>query len=354
MSLPAAPKKRRLPFGFLALGLGCLLAFALELSLGSVRIPLAEVVKALAGVDGADPCWEQIVRLFRLPRALTAILAGAALGVSGLEAQTFFRNPLADPFVLGISSGASLGVAVVMMAAGFLGATTLGALGIGGNLSVVAAAAVGATAVFSVVMLVAKRVRDNMTLLILGLLFGYAAGAVVGILTQFADKDQTRGFILWTFGSFGGVTWSQMPYLATACAAGLLCALALCKSLNAMLLGQDYARSMGMSVKRVRFGVVASSSLLAGTVTAYCGPIAFVGIAVPHLARLLFKTSDHRTLIPATALSGALVAMLADLVAQMPGLGVTLPLNAVTCLLGAPLVIALILKRQRMMETFAS
>ncbi len=342
---------RTAPFVWGAMFLAMAAAFALELSLGSVWIPLKTVVSILLGrVDAAED-WRQIVLLFRLPRALTAMLAGAALGMAGLKMQTLFRNPLADPFVLGISSGASLGVALVVMAAGGLKwSIFLEQAGLAGNVSLVLSAILGATAVLGIVLGVARRVESNLTLLIIGLMFGYITGAAVQVLMQFALEYQMRSYIAWTFGSFGSVTWGQMGVFAPAVVCGLVVAWVLIKPLDALLLGDGYARSMGVNVRLVRSWIIGGASVLAGAVTAYCGPIGFLGIAVPHLGRILLKTSDHRRLVPAVMILGATLALLADLISQAPGTQTALPLNAVTALIGAPVVVGVILRRRHMME----
>ena len=326
-------------------------AFLLELSLGSVLIPLKAVAAILMGEENVSESWRNIILLFRLPRALTAMLAGAALSIAGLKMQTLFRNPLADPFVLGISAGANLGVALVIMAAGGLEWNILvEKTGVTGNVSLIAAATAGAAIVLMIVLGIAGKVQSNLTLLIVGLMFGYISTSLVHILMQFAREHQMQSYIVWTFGSFGSVTWKQMSVFAPTVLAGLGLAWTMAKTLNAFLLGEGYARSMGVNVRQARFWIVFGSSLSAGTVTAYCGPIGFLGIAVPHLCRLLLKTSDHHVLIPATILLGATLAAVADLISQMPGTGTTLPLNAVTALIGAPVVVVMILRRRHVME----
>lgn len=328
------------------------MAFALELSLGSVLMPVKTVAAVLLGNEDIPEGLRKIVLLFRLPRAVTAMLAGAALSVSGLKMQTLFRNPLADPFVLGISAGASLGVALVVMAVGGLGERLLFEKGgAAGSLSLILAATLGALAVMIVILGIAGKVENNLTLLIIGLMFGYISGSLVQVLMQFTYEHQMQSYIAWTFGSFGGVTWRQMTAFAPTVAAGLALAWILAKPLNAFLLGEGYARSMGVNVQRVRFWIVLGSSLLAGTVTAYCGPIGFLGIAVPHLSRLMLRTSDHRVLIPAVILVGATLALIADLISQVPGARIALPLNAVTALIGAPVVVGMILRRRHVMES---
>ncbi|MDG4596391.1 MAG: iron ABC transporter permease [Candidatus Contendobacter sp.] len=328
-------------------------AFLLNLALGSVRIPLSDVAAVLTGGEASKASWAYIVLEFRLPKALTAVLAGAALAVSGLQMQTLFRNPLADPYILGINAGASLGVALVVLATG---AATgfLSNVGLLGDLSLIAAAIAGAGLVTGLVIVAARWLRHAMTLLILGLMLGYATGAVVSILIYFSVPEQIQAYISWTFGSFGGVTGRQLAILAPVIGGGLLLAGLLTKPLNALLLGEAYARSMGVNVRRVRFWLIAGTSVLAGAVTAFCGPIAFLGVAIPHLCRALLRTSDHRVLAPATMLMGGLAALLADLVAGVPGSRSVLPLNAVTALLGAPVVVWIVLRRDGPRSDFAT
>jgi iron complex transport system permease protein len=320
-------------------------AFLLSLVFGSVRIPPDQVLTILVGGEPLRATWVTIINDFRLPKALTATLAGAALGVSGLQMQTLFRNPLADPFVLGVSSGASLGVALVVLSVGAANTALLAVAGLLGNLSLVVAACLGAGAVLMLVLALAQRVQSSVTLLILGLMIGYLTSAIVSLLLYFSIAERIQAYIAWSFGSFGGVTWSQMRVLAPVVLGGLLLAFILTKALNALLLGEAYARSMGLNIRRARMAIVADSAILAGAVTAFCGPIAFLGIAVPHLCRALLRSADHRVLVPACALLGATVALLADLVAQAPGASVVLPLNAITALIGAPVVVWIILRR---------
>ncbi|MGO9566143.1 MAG: iron chelate uptake ABC transporter family permease subunit [Desulfomonilaceae bacterium] len=327
-------------------------AFVLELSLGSVLMPVKTVAAILLGHKNVPEGWREIVLLFRLPRAVTAMLAGAALSISGLKMQTLFRNPLADPFVLGISAGANLGVALVIMAAGGLELNILvEKTGVTGNVSLILAATLGAVVVLALVLGIAGKVESNVTLLIIGLMFGYISGSLVQILMQFTREHQMQSYIVWTFGSFGSVTWRQMTAFAPTVITGLALAWILAKPLNAFLLGEGYARSMGVNVRNARILIVFGSSLLAGTVTAYCGPIGFLGIAVPHLCRLLLRTSDHHVLVPAAILLGAALALVADLISQVPGTKIVLPLNAVTALIGAPVVVGMILRRRHVMES---
>ena len=335
--------KKYLIFSILLLCL--ILAFLLDLGFGAVNIPIHEVMNILLGQEAEKTTWTNIILKFRLPKALTATLAGAALGVSGLQMQTLFKNPLAGPFVLGISSGASLGVALVLLTASVTVPTLLTDLGIIGDFSLVIAASFGAASVLGLMLVVSRRVQDTMTLLILGLLFGYATSAMVSILLQFSSQERIQSYIMWTFGSFTGVTWQQLAILTPVICVGLLIAVLQSKSLNALLLGESYARSLGLTVQKTRFSVISSASILAGAITAFCGPIAFLGVAIPHLCRSLFNTSDHRILIPSVIIMGAILALFADLVAQILINQMVLPLNAITALIGTPVVTWVILQR---------
>jgi iron complex transport system permease protein len=321
------------------------LAFLLDLGFGAVNIPIHEVMNILLGQEAEKTTWTNIILKFRLPKALTATLAGAALGVSGLQMQTLFKNPLAGPFVLGISSGASLGVALVLLTASLTVPTLLTDLGMIGDFSLVIAASFGAASVLGLMLVVSRRVQDTMTLLILGLLFGYATSAMVSILLQFSSQERIQSYIMWTFGSFTGVTWQQLAILTPVICVGLLIAVLQSKSLNALLLGESYARSLGLTVQKTRFSVISSASILAGAITAFCGPIAFLGVAIPHLCRSLFNTSDHRILIPSVIIMGAILALFADLVSQILINQMVLPLNAITALIGTPVVTWVILQR---------
>ncbi|MEH2011295.1 iron ABC transporter permease [Nostoc sp.] len=330
---------------FSSLLIGLIFAFLLDLALGSVDIPINEVVKILLGQEPEKATWANIILKFRLPKALTATLAGAALGVSGLQMQTLFKNPLAGPFVLGISSGASLGVALVMLTASATTPTLLANLGYLGDFGLVIAASLGAASVLGMMLVVSRRVQDTMTLLILGLLFGYATSAIVSILLQFSSKERIQSYIMWTFGSFAGVTWRQLVVLTPVIVLSLFLAVLQSKSLNALLLGESYARSLGLTVQKTRFSIITSASILAGGITAFCGPIAFLGVAIPHLCRSLFNTSDHRILIPSVIIMGAILALIADLFSQLWVSQMVLPLNAVTALIGTPVVTWVILRR---------
>ncbi len=331
----------------------CLLFIAtMRLLLGTIHTSPGVVWQALTNDPALDSGMRTIIRDFRLPRVVTAILAGAALGVAGLSMQTLFRNPLADPYVLGISSGATFGVAVLILAGsiGFIARAI--PLSANSGASPVLAAALGAAGVFLVILAVSRAITNNMTLLILGMLTGYTTSGLVAILLHLSGPDEIHRFVTWMLGDFSSVNWQRMPYFSTAIAVGLIVTFLIAKPLNAQLLGENYARSMGVNVSLTRFAVIISASLLAGAVTAYCGPIGFLGIAIPHLARALFKTSDHRVLVPVVVLLGACLACLADLIAELPGLSQTLPLNAVTSIIGAPVVIIVIVRRRHLGGAF--
>ena len=321
--------------------------FLLSLALGSTSIPLRGVVRALIGTS-SDRGVVAVVNTIRLPRSVTAMLAGASLGIAGLQMQTLFRNPLADPFALGISSGASLGVALVVLGSGYGPATAFGtAMGMRGDALVTAAAIAGAAAVLGLVLIVSSRVPNPTTVLILGLMFGYAVSAVVTVLVGASQPERLQQWAQWGFGSFSGVTWQRLRLFAPLTLAGVLIASTTTKQLNALLLGENYARSMGLPVKYARLLTMAGASVLGAVVTAFCGPISFLGIAVPHLCRGLFGTSDHRVLVPAVVLMGGALALLAQILSLLPGSAGVLPLNAVTSLLGAPVVVAVLLRARR-------
>jgi iron complex transport system permease protein len=328
----------------------------LDMSLGSVNIPIRAILTILTGGQPENAAWRTIVLIFRLPKSLTAAFAGAALAVSGLLMQTLFRNPLAGPSVLGISSGASLGVAIVVLSvtAGWASADFLDGLGLLGELGIVLAASLGSICVLFLILAVSRKVRSVMTLLIVGLLFGYATSALVSILIHFSIAERIQAYITWTFGSFTATTWTKLRIFIPVVSVGLLGTLFAQKSLNALLLGEAYGRSMGVNVKRIRYVIILITAILSGTVTAFCGPIAFLGVAVPHLCRSFFNTSDHRVLLPTVMCVGAIVALAADLVSHVPGSQIVLPLNAVTSLIGTPVIAWVILRKRNMDETFAT
>lgn len=331
-------RSHRVGLALLGLVLLFFVAFASNLALGSAFIPPHEILGILLGHAPSELSWQTILWQFRWPRAVTATLAGAALAVGGLQMQTLFRNPLAGPFVLGIDAGASLGVALVLLAGGAAG-TVLGDLG------TAIAASLGAGVVLGLVAIAARYVTSTAVLLILGLMFGNATLSVASILLQFSSAERAQSYLLWTFGSFGNTTLEQLPLFAGAIAIALVLALLGAKPLNALLLGETYARSLGLDLGRARWQILASTALLAGTVTAFCGPVAFLGVAVPHLCRGYLKLADHRYLLPGTALTGATLALCANLVAQLPGSQFSLPLNAVLALIGAPVVAWVVLQR---------
>lgn len=321
----------------------CLLLFVANLVSGSVLIPIKEVVGRFFGLEFSKHSWETIVTGYRLPKAFTAILAGIGLSLSGLQMQTFFRNPLAGPFVLGISSGAGLGVAILVMAGSAFGWSLYsGGFGVW---AIVLSATSGSVLVLLLMSLTAWKVKDSMTLLIVGLMFGSAVSALISVLSYFSGAEQLKMFTIWSMGSLGSTQPDQLIAFLVAVLLGLIPLLINLKSFNAMLLGEAYAESMGINIHRLRWAMIVSTGILAGSVTAFCGPIAFIGIAVPHMARLVFKTGDHRILFPASALIGAAVLLACDSISQLPGSAQTLPINAVTSLVGAPMVVWLILRR---------
>ena len=330
----------------IALGAALCAAFVLSLALGSSAIPISRVIDVVAG--SGTPAERAIVVAVRLPRTVTAMLAGAALGIAGLQMQTLFRNPLADPFALGVSSGASLGVAVVVLGAGSTAADMFGsATGLAGDALITGAAIAGAAAVVTLVLAVSSRVGDATAVLILGLMFGYAVSAGVTVLVGASAPERLQQWAQWGLGSFAGVTWDRLRLFAPVTAIGLGVAALTPKQLNALLLGDRYARSMGLAVGRARVLTMAGASVLAAVVTAFCGPISFIGMAVPHLCRGLLGTADHRVAIPAVVLMGAVVALAAQIVSVLPGGGTVLPLNAVTALVGAPTVVVILLRRRQ-------
>lgn len=319
----------------------------MNISLGSITIPLKEVYASLTGGQASKSTWEYIIINYRLPKAITAVLVGMGLSISGLLMQTLFRNPLAGPYVLGLSSGASLGVAFVILGAGFLpsflSAVLLSSYGI------VIASTLGSSIVLLAVLMVSQRLRDTMTILIVGLMFGSFTSAVVGVLTYFSSAEQLQKFTFWSMGSLGNLSWSSLLILIVCVVIGLLLSLFSVKPLNALLLGENYAQSLGLNFKRTRLIIIFATSILSGSITAYAGPIAFIGLAVPHIAKLLFQTSNHSVLYWSTLLLGASIMLICDTVSQMPGIEVTLPINAITSLLGAPVVIWLIVSKRKMM-----
>jgi iron complex transport system permease protein len=324
--------------------------FVLNLLLGTVRIPFGDVLSILlsppvTGEAGVASIFSNIIWSSRVPQALTALMAGAGLAVSGLQMQTVFRNPLAGPSVLGISNGASLGVALVVLMSGSLGGVALSRLGYLGDVAMSMAAIVGSLAVMGLIMWVAQRVQSGVTLLIIGVMIGYLANAIIGVLKFFSNEEDIKAYVVWGLGSFARVSGDQMILFVVLMAILLPLSMLLVKTMNLLLLGDAYARNLGLNIQRARSLVILSSGVLVAIITAYCGPIMFIGLAVPHLARTLFRTSDHRILMPATLLSGGALALLCNLIARMPGFEGALPVNSVTALVGAPVIAAVLFRR---------
>ena len=331
---------------FLLLTSILLITFLASISLGTVSIPLKDVIISLFGGEPIKSAWKFIVLEYRLPKAITAMLSGGGLAVSGLLMQTLFRNPLAGPFVLGLSSGASLGVALLILGAGIFGASFGGFLL--GSWSLVIASAFGSFLVLLAVLSVTFKVKDTMTILIIGLMFGSVTAAVVSVLSYFSNAEQLQQFVFWSFGTLGNVSWDGILILVCCIAIGLLISMFTIKALNALLLGENYAKSMGINLKLATFWIIIATSLLAGSITAFTGPIAFVGLAVPHLTRQYINSSNHMVLLPAVFMSGAVLMLICDTVAQLPFSELTLPINAITSLIGAPVVIWLLVRKRKL------
>ncbi len=331
---------------FTTLIIALLFATFLNIGSGSVSIPFSATLKALFGGEIGTISWKYIILNYRLPKAITAILVGGGLAVSGLLMQTLFRNPLAGPFVLGISSGASLGAALLLMGGSLV--SGFAAFELVNDVSLAIASSIGSFLVLAVVMLVANKVKDTMALLIIGLMFGSITGAIVSVLAYFSDAEQLQRFIFWSYGSVGNLSWSQLVVLSTIVLMGLLLSIFSLKNLNAFLLGENYAKSLGVDLKKSRMMIIVATGLLAGGVTAFAGPIAFIGLAVPHLTRQLFQTMDHRVLLPAVFLYGAILMLLCDTIAQLPTSANVLPINAITSIIGAPVVIWLLVRKRKM------
>ncbi|MGJ3234061.1 iron chelate uptake ABC transporter family permease subunit [Marivirga sp.] len=338
--------KKRSKYQSIALLIPLLLVlFILSISLGSVYIPFTDIMDVLMGSANQDNAHYHIIFSYRLPKALTVVFAGAALGFSGLQMQTLFRNPLAGPFVLGISSGASLGVALLVL----LG---IGVSGTFAYWGMAIASIIGSSIVLLLVVLVSIRLKDSMSLLLVGLMFGAFTSAIVSIMQYFSTADDIQNFLFWTFGATGNLSWEELRIFIPVIIVGIILGYWQAKPLNALLMGENYAHSMGLRIQFVRLFLVISTSIMAGIVTAFCGPIAFLGLAVPHISRILFKTSNHFILIPATLLLGACLLLICDLIAQVPNYDLILPINAVTSLFGAPVVIWLILRRRNISKNF--
>lgn len=326
------------------------LGFILSISIGSVNIPFTHVWNYFWG-SSENQIWDNIIQNFRIPKAITSILAGSALAISGLQMQTLFRNPLAGPFILGISSGAGLGVALVI----FLGVWMGGFIemtGVGRSWLLVGASGFGSFIVLSVVLIASFRIRSGISLLIIGLMFGSAVSALVSILQYFSQAENIQAYVIWTFGSLGSLSWGELYVMLPVILTSLLMSFLLSKPLNALLLGENYAESLGLNLRQARMLIIINTSLLAGTVTAFCGPIAFIGLAVPHIARMLFNTGNHLLLTPLVILLGGILLLFFDIIAQLPGMDETLPINAITSLFGAPFVIWLILRKSNLNYRF--
>lgn len=330
------------------LSISGLILFIADLSLGNVYIPFSEILTGLFGGQIENDISSNIFYYFRLPRAISAVLVGVGLAISGLQMQTLFRNPLAGPFVLGISSGASLGVAILVLASYSLG----GMFGVASGWATVLAASLGAAAVFFIILLVSFRIKDTMGLLIIGIMMASITGSIVGILQYFSSAEQIQVFLIWTFGSLGGVDWDELQIFIPVIVVGTVGSFLMAKPLNAFVLGDNYARSLGLNVTKGRLLVIISTCLLAGSVTAFGGPIAFIGLAVPHVTRMVFPTGDHRKLIPLVAIMGAVFLLICDLISQLPGRAEVLPINIVTSMVGAPVVIWIILKKRNIRTAF--
>ena len=317
-----------------------------NLTLGSVDIPVKDVIYILTGKGSSNETWQYIILQYRLPKALTAILVGSGLGISGLLMQTLFKNPLAGPYVLGISSGASLGVALVILGSGFFG-VTISAMLIS-KWSIVIASSLGSFIVLLAVLIVSTRVRDTMAILIIGLMFGSITAAVVSVLSYFATANQLQQYIFWGFGSLGNLSWYELLIFFSIYSIGILLSVFSLKALNTLLLGENYAQSLGLNIKFSRFLIIIATSLLAGSITAFAGPIAFIGLAIPHITRQLFNTSNHKVLLPSIFVLGAIIMLICDSIAQLPTSDYTLPINAITSLIGAPIIIWLLVRQRKM------
>ncbi len=330
----------------LVLAVLTVILFVLNLVKGSIDIPLVDVVRIIMGdAEGVKPSWQYIVMESRLPQALTAMLCGAALAVSGLMLQTAFRNPLAGPSIFGINSGAGLGVALVMLLLG--GSLSVGSLQLSGFVAVLLAAFIGAMAVMALIFFFSTLVRNNIMLLIIGIMIGYISNSAISLLNFFATDEGVKSYMVWGMGSFSGVSLSHMPVFAGVTALGLFGSLLLMKSLNALTLGDRYAENLGVNILRVRNWLLFVTGVLTAITTAFCGPVAFIGLAVPHIARLLLTTDNHRWLMPATMLCGAVVALLCNVICVLPGESGVIPLNAVTPIIGAPVIIYVIIRERR-------
>ncbi|WP_299053320.1 iron ABC transporter permease [uncultured Polaribacter sp.] len=338
-------KQKKYTKHFIILSVLLVFLFVINISLGSVSIPFKDIFNTLLGGVPCKESWETIILNFRLPKAITAVLVGSGLSICGLLMQTLFRNPLAGPFVLGISSGASLGVAILI-----LGTTIFGGFlsnSSAASFSLPIAASLGAFLVLSAVIIAANKVRNTMSILIIGLMFGSLTAAIISVLAYFSEAAQIQQYLFWSFGSLGNLTWNEIGVFAIIYSIGIIGSIAVTKPLNSFLLGENYAKSLGINVKKSRNIILIITSILTGVITAFSGPIAFIGLAIPHVARMLFSSANHKILLPATALIGAIAMLICDMIAQLPTSEFTLPINAITSLLGAPVVIWLLVRKKR-------
>jgi iron complex transport system permease protein len=331
-------------FGFSGL---LLIVVFLNVSLGSVKIPFEELLSALFTGKTSKETWTYIILEYRLPKAFTAIMVGSGLGISGLLMQTFFRNPLAGPYVLGLSSGAGLGVALLLMGSSLLGVGLSGSLWFS-KTSVILASSLGSVVVMLAILMASAKIKDSMALLIIGLMFASLTGAIVNVLSYFSTSEELQQFVFWSLGSLGDLSWSEVGILSIFWFAGLFLCLFLIKPLDALLIGEAYAQSLGVNIKSLRYVTIFSTCILTGSITAFAGPIAFIGLAVPHLGRLLLKSNKHLIMIPTVCIIGSIIMLVCDIIAQLPGSNFTLPINAVTSFFGAPIVIWLILKSRQL------
>jgi iron complex transport system permease protein len=340
--------KNRNTILFTLLTLSLLLTLLLNISLGSISIPIKDVFNSLTGGHSSKETWDYIIVNYRLPKAITAILVGTGLSISGLLMQTLFRNPLAGPDVLGLSSGASLGVAIVILGSSFLPSFLASFLL--SSYGIILASSLGSFLVLLAVLSVSQSLRNTMAILIVGLMFGSLTSALVGTLTYFSTAEQLQKFTFWSFGNLGNLSWSSIVILSGCTIIGLVLSILNIKPLNALLLGENYARSLGMNYKRTRLIIILATSILTGSITAFAGPIAFIGLAVPHIAKLVFQTSNHTILFWSTLLLGATIMLICDSISQLPGSDITMPINAITSIFGAPIVIWLLIRKRKLMN----
>ncbi|CAM1335015.1 FecCD family ABC transporter permease [Tenacibaculum aestuariivivum] len=330
---------------FVILSVLLIFLFFLNISLGSVSIPFYDIFNSLTGGNASKDSWQTIVLNFRLPKAITAIMVGSGLSICGLLMQTLFRNPLAGPFVLGISSGASLGVALLILGSGLFGG--LFASLFFSNWAMATGASLGSFLVLSAVIIAANKVRNTMSILVIGLMFGSLTSAIISVLAYFSEASQIQQYLFWSFGSLGNLSWNEIAVFGSIYSIGIIGTFSVIKPLNSFLLGENYAKSLGINIKKSRNIILLITSLLTGVITAFSGPIAFIGIAIPHIAKMIFITSNHKTLLPACAIIGAIALLICDAIAQLPNSEFTLPINAITSLFGAPVVIWLLVRKKK-------